>query len=63
MRRSHVHLSADIETAKIVGKRHGPPIILKVASGAMAEAGHNFFQAKNGVWLTAHVKPEALGQV
>ncbi len=60
MKRSHVHLSADIETARIVGKRRGAPIILEVASGAMADAGQSFFQAENGVWLTAHVPAGAL---
>ena len=33
MSRQHVHLSADIETARKVGMRHGKPVILSVASG------------------------------
>ena len=31
--RHHVHLSADPVTARIVGQRHGEPVVLRVASG------------------------------
>lgn len=53
--RQHVHLSSDAATATAVGKRHGAPVVLGVASGAMHAAGHRFFQSENGVWLTAAV--------
>jgi putative RNA 2'-phosphotransferase len=53
--RTHVHLSADTETATAVGARRGRPVVLLVDSAAMSAAGHEFFQATNGVWLTAHV--------
>jgi putative RNA 2'-phosphotransferase len=36
MARHHVHLSPDIETATRVGARRGKPVILRVASGTMA---------------------------
>lgn len=49
--RHHVHLSADLATAKKVGARRGPPVILTVRAGAMAAAGHVFYCADNGVWL------------
>ena len=55
--RTHVHLSADTETATAVGARRGRPVVLLVDSAAMSAAGHEFFQAANGVWLTAHVPP------
>jgi putative RNA 2'-phosphotransferase len=55
--RHHVHLSADDETAWRVGSRHGRPVVLAVASGRMATAGHGFFLSANGVWLTEHVPP------
>jgi putative RNA 2'-phosphotransferase len=55
--RHHVHLSADDETARKVGRRHGVPVVLTVASGRMAEAGHGFFLSANGVWLTEQVPP------
>lgn len=59
-RRRHVHLSRDFATAVRVGSRHGEAVVLAVASGAMHAAGHPFFVADNGVWLTAHVPPQFL---
>lgn len=56
--RQHVHLSADIETAKNVGGRRGVPVILKVEAKKMHEAGHQFYRSKNGVWLTDYVPTE-----
>ncbi len=53
--RQHVHLSSDIATAKKVGMRHGSPAILFVEATRMFEAGFEFFQAENGVWLTKEV--------
>lgn len=53
--RQHVHLSRDVETAVMVGKRHGKPVVLRVKSGEMHEQGHSFFLSDNGVWLTDHV--------
>jgi putative RNA 2'-phosphotransferase len=57
-RRTHVHLSADEATALGVGRRHGAPVALRVASGAMHRAGHQFVRSANGVWLTTAVPPE-----
>ena len=53
--RLHVHLSADAETAKIVGQRHGKPVLLIIDAQAMTIAGHTFHLSSNGVWLTSHV--------
>ena len=53
--RDHVHLSADNETAKKVGARHGKPVVLEIASKQMAESDFIFYVSENGVWLTAHV--------
>lgn len=58
--RLHVHLSADAQTAQIVGARHGKPVVLVVDAARMAADGHRFFQSANGVWLTAAVPPEYL---
>ena len=58
--RTHVHLSADQETATAVGARRGRPVVLVVDSAAMSAGGHEFFQASNGVWLTLHVPPAFL---
>ena len=58
MKRDHVHLSADLDTAVKVGRRHGKVVILEVRSGAMHRDGQEFFQADNGVWLTGPVAPK-----
>lgn len=55
MNRQHVHLSLDAKTAKIVGKRHGRPIVLRIAALAMHCDGHKFYLAENQVWLTDYV--------
>ena len=53
--RYHVHLSADVATARQVGARRGAPVILVVQAGEMHRGGHEFFLSANGVWLTEHV--------
>ena len=53
--RTHVHLSADKETALKVGTRHGVPVILQVKAQEMQEAGFEFFISENKVWLTDQV--------
>jgi putative RNA 2'-phosphotransferase len=58
MQRHHVHLSADAETARNVGGRHGSAVVLLVRSEKMASEGVEFFRTENGVWLTSHVPPE-----
>ncbi len=58
--RHHVHLSPDEETARRVGMRHGRPVVLRVAAGEMARAGHAFYVSANGVWLVDSVPPEYL---
>jgi putative RNA 2'-phosphotransferase len=63
MRRHHVHLSGDVETARKVGARHGVPVVFVVDCSAMRRAGHTFFRAANGVWLVDHVPPEYLRQI
>lgn len=52
MRRHHVHLSSDYETAVRVGGRRGKPVILRVHAEEMHAAGHVFCVSANGVWLT-----------
>ena len=54
-KRMHVHLSATVETATNVGKRHGTPVILRVDARRMYEDGVKFFLSRNGVWLTDFV--------
>lgn len=62
MDRHHVHLSAAVDTARKVGARRGNPVVLTVASGRMAETGHEFFVSANGVWLVAAVPAEYLSE-
>ena len=58
--RQHVHLSADVETAINVGKRHGKPKVLQINAALMQENGFEFFISENGVWLTDFVPSEYL---
>lgn len=58
--RHHVHLSADVESARAVGARRGVPIVITIDAAAMAADGHAFFVSPNGVWLTDHVPPQYL---
>ncbi|MCG8440914.1 MAG: RNA 2'-phosphotransferase [Caulobacterales bacterium] len=58
--RRQVHLSADRDTAVQVGRRHGRPVVLRVAAEEMHRRGATFFLADNGVWLTDCVAPDYL---
>ena len=62
MARHHVHLSAEVETARNVGGRRGTPVILTVDAARMHRDGHRFYVSANGVWLTEQVPPEYLAQ-
>lgn len=55
MARHHVHLSANPETAKAVGSRHGRPVIFEVAAATMQHDGFSFYCSDNGVWLVDQV--------
>lgn len=58
--RLYVHLSSDVDTARVVGKRHGNPVIYKVLSGEMHKDGYEFYISANGVWLTKEVPAKYL---
>lgn len=58
--RKHVHLSPDEATARIVGSRRGPAVILAIDAAGMHAEGAEFYQAANGVWLVEHVPPSAI---
>lgn len=60
MSRHHVHLSADPETERTVGMRHGKPVVFAIAATTMSQDGYIFFCSDNGVWLIDHVPPEYL---
>ncbi|WP_020407453.1 RNA 2'-phosphotransferase [Hahella ganghwensis] len=63
MNRQHVHLSADITTARSVGGRRGKPVILKISAGQMFQSGIEFYLSANGVWLTDSVPAEYISVV
>lgn len=60
--RHHVHLSADVKTAEIVGNRRGKALVLEILSGQMQADGYEFFLSANGVWLTDTVPPQYISQ-
>ena len=58
--RLYVHLSTDADTALIVGRRHGEPVVYLVKAHRMSADGYPFFRSANGVWLTKNVPIEYL---
>lgn len=60
--RHHVHLSADLATAKSVGSRHGNPVILIIDTARMLADGISFYKSENDVWLTEHIDPKYILQ-
>jgi putative RNA 2'-phosphotransferase len=58
MQRHHVHLSGEAETATLVGRRRGAPVLQRVLAGRMHLDGHAFFLSANSVWLTDAVPPD-----
>ena len=63
MSRLYVHLSGDVETASVVGKRHGRPVVLKIHSGDMHRDGFPFYRSQNGVWLAKKVDAKYFEQL
>jgi putative RNA 2'-phosphotransferase len=57
-RRQYVHLSPHAATATAVGRRHGRPVVLRIAAGRMWRAGFELYLSENGVWLTDAVPAE-----
>lgn len=61
MKRLHVHLSSDLETAwNVGGRRDGKAVVLIVDTRELVKQGKKFYLSANGVWLTDHIPPEAL---
>ena len=60
--RLYVHLSADVQTARNVGSRHGRPVIYRVDCKSMITDGCEFFISANGVWLTKEVPVKYLSK-
>lgn len=58
MTRHHVHLSATVSAAEVVGQRRGKAVVLVIDAAAMHLDGGVFYCSANGVWLTDHVPPK-----
>jgi len=60
MKRNHVHLSPDITTAELVGRRKkGKLVVLRInARKAHDDNATSFYLARNGVWLASRITPE-----
>jgi putative RNA 2'-phosphotransferase len=59
MARQYVHLSAEPQTATIVGQRKDPnPIILKIDAKRAFENGVKFYFGNETTWLSDFVPPE-----
>jgi putative RNA 2'-phosphotransferase len=53
MQRQYVHLSADEETAQLVGARHATqPVILTIQAGEAHRAGIRFYYGSDDIWLS-----------
>lgn len=63
MARQHVHLSANIDTARTVGRRRGEEHIFQIDAAAMHRDGLIFYCSENGVWLTEEVPAKYLKDV
>ena len=62
-KRQHVHLSGDLETARIVGMRRGEPVLLAIAASQLEADGGQFLLSSNGVWLIDRVPPGYISKV
>jgi len=63
MKRQHVHLSSDLDTAMDVGERHSKnkdPEVLIIDCKSMIKDGFKFYISANGVWLTDNIPPKYL---
>jgi len=61
MKRNHVHLSGDYETAVNVAKRYGNNIhIFKIDTYPMIVDNVKFYQSENGVWLVDFIDSKYL---
>ncbi len=58
MKRHHVHLSPDKETAAIVGSRRGSFEILEVEAMRLRADGYKIYKSENGVYLVDEVPPK-----
>jgi putative RNA 2'-phosphotransferase len=61
MGRQYVHLSTDIDTATLVGKRHNEkPVILFINSKTAYDDGVLFYKGSDTIWLSENMLPKYL---
>ena len=61
MKRDHVHLTENINTAKnTADRRKGESVILEIDTREMVKNKQKFYLSENNVWLTNHVDPKYL---
>lgn len=61
--RLYVHLSDSWDTAVSVGARHGDPVVYRIHTKPMIDAGFIFYRSANGVWLTERVPVWAIERI
>ena len=63
MNRQYVHLSADLETAREVGRRKSrQPVVLVVDAGAAHDDGVRFYHGNQTVWLADGIPPRYISR-
>jgi putative RNA 2'-phosphotransferase len=61
MGRQYVHLSTDIDTATVVGKRRNEkPLILRISSKTAYDDGVLFYKGSDTIWLSENILPKYL---
>ena len=61
MKRDHVHLSDNLETARnVANRRKGKSVILQIDTREMLKNRQKYYLSENNVWLTEHVSPQYL---
>ena len=61
--RLYVHMTEDLEVAKITGARHGKLIVYKIDAKRMHDDGILFYKSVNNVWLTKDVETKYLKRI
>jgi putative RNA 2'-phosphotransferase len=61
--RHYVHLSATIQTALEVGRRHGKPTVLSIDAARAHAAGLEFAKSENDVWLIRALPAEFISVI
>lgn len=61
--RLYVHMTEDLEVAKITGMRHGKLIVYQIDAKKMNDDGILFYKSVNNVWLTKDVKTKYLKRI